>query len=169
MPADLLSRISAEVEERRNALRVAVEEYERLLAAADALEAERAPASGRGRERAPDARRAPASGAPPERAAGQQGARGARRPAAPSSSRKPRDQAGARGRARVPSPQQEATARAIVAALEHGSHTVGELVLVSAIPVADIREGVRRLRAAGRIVPTEREGRTAYALSAAAA
>ena len=154
MPADLLARISAEIEERQSKLRAAVDEYQRLLGAADALDAQRA----RGRAGAPSHdQRVRGRAAAADR---DQRARG--RAAAAD-----RDQR-ARGRARRVSPQQQATAHAIVAALEHGSHTVGELVLVSAIPVADIREGVRRLRAAGAIAPVERDGRTAYALSASA-
>ncbi len=39
-PADLLATISAEIEARREQLRAAVEEYEQLLSAADALERE---------------------------------------------------------------------------------------------------------------------------------
>ena len=55
-----------------------------------------------------------------------------------------------------------------MAALEHGSHTVSELVLVTAMSGADIREGLRRLRRAGTVARAMRDGRTAYALSSAA-
>jgi hypothetical protein len=54
--------------------------------------------------------------------------------------------------------------QAIVAALEHGSHTVGELGIVTAMAGAEIRDSVRRLLAAGKIVRAKREGRAAYAL-----
>jgi hypothetical protein len=55
-----------------------------------------------------------------------------------------------------------------VAALEHGSHTVAELVLVTAIAGAEIRDSVRRLQRAGTITRTKRDGRAAYALSRSA-
>ena len=55
--------------------------------------------------------------------------------------------------------------QAIVAALEHGSHTVGELGIVTAMSGAEIRDGARRLLAAGKIVRAKREGKAAYALS----
>jgi hypothetical protein len=57
------------------------------------------------------------------------------------------------------------TEQAIVAALEHGSHTVGELGMVTAMSGGEIREGARQLLAAGRIVRAKREGKPAYALS----
>jgi len=167
MPADLLARISAEIEERQSKLRAAVDEYQRLLGAADALDAQRA----RGRAGAPShdqrVRGRAAAADRDQRARGRAAAADRDQRARGRAAAADRDQR-ARGRARRVSPQQQATAHAIVAALEHGSHTVGELVLVSAIPVADIREGVRRLRAAGAIAPVERDGRTAYALSASA-
>jgi hypothetical protein len=53
---------------------------------------------------------------------------------------------------------------AILAALEHGSHTVAELGVVTAMSGGEIREGARRLLRAGRIVRASREGRAAYAL-----
>ena len=55
-----------------------------------------------------------------------------------------------------------------MAALEHGSHTVSELVLVTAIAGAEIRASAQRLQRAGAIARTRREGRVAYALSGAA-
>jgi len=61
-----------------------------------------------------------------------------------------------------------AVEQAIAAALEHGSHTLGELVLVTAIPGAEIREGLRRLRRAGAVTRAKRDGRAAYALTGAA-
>jgi len=54
--------------------------------------------------------------------------------------------------------------QAIVAALEHGSHTVGELGVVTAMSGSEIREGARGLLKAGKIVRAKREGRAAYAL-----
>ena len=58
------------------------------------------------------------------------------------------------------------TDQAILAALEHGSHTVAELVLVTALPAGDIRDSLRHLRKRKTIVKTDRDGRSAYALPA---
>ena len=55
-----------------------------------------------------------------------------------------------------------------MAALEHGSHTLAELGMVTAIPQPAIRESLRRLLRAGAITRTTREGRAAYALSSSA-
>jgi hypothetical protein len=67
-----------------------------------------------------------------------------------------------------PAAPRGAAAQAIVAALEHGSHTVSELVLVTAISGSEIRASAQRLQRAGTIARTRREGRVAYALSGAA-
>jgi DNA-binding MarR family transcriptional regulator len=60
---------------------------------------------------------------------------------------------------------------AILAALEHGSHTVSELAVVTAMSGAIINNNLRRLQQAGAITRTKREGdgKAAYALSATAA
>jgi predicted Rossmann fold nucleotide-binding protein DprA/Smf involved in DNA uptake len=58
-----------------------------------------------------------------------------------------------------------AVERAIVAALEHGSHTLAELVLVTAMSASELRASLRRLQRAGTVARASREGRTAYALS----
>jgi DNA-binding transcriptional ArsR family regulator len=58
-----------------------------------------------------------------------------------------------------------AAAEAIVAALEHGSHTVSELAIVTAMSGQNIRNNLRRLLQAGAVRQTKREGKTAYALS----
>jgi hypothetical protein len=60
-----------------------------------------------------------------------------------------------------------AVGQAIVAALEHGSHTPGELIVVTAMSGPDIQGGLRRLKRDGTIVKTERDGKTAYALPSA--
>jgi DNA-binding transcriptional ArsR family regulator len=54
---------------------------------------------------------------------------------------------------------------AIVAALEHGSHTVSELAVVTAMSGASIRQSLRRLVVVGKVTRAEREGKPAYALS----
>jgi hypothetical protein len=68
---------------------------------------------------------------------------------------------------RAASVPHNASQQAIMAALEHGSHTLGELVLVTAIAASELREGVRHLQRAGTVTRTKREGRAAYALARA--
>jgi hypothetical protein len=145
--ADLLTRIRAEIDARLSELRPAIAEYERLSTATEALAAK-----GRAAPR-PAARAAPQPPAP-----------------APASARAPaktkaRPQAARRARRRERTAQSP-TGQAILAALEHGSHTVAELVLVTALPAPDIRDSLRQLRKRHTVVKTEREGRTAYALPA---
>jgi DNA-binding transcriptional ArsR family regulator len=53
-----------------------------------------------------------------------------------------------------------------VAALEHGSHTVSELAVVTGMRGPSIRENLRRLLGAGAVTRGKREGRAAYELSA---
>jgi predicted transcriptional regulator len=53
---------------------------------------------------------------------------------------------------------------AILAALEHGSHTVGELAVVTAHPGAAIRAALKELTKARSVRRTTREGKAAYAL-----
>ncbi len=85
--------------------------------------------------------------------------------AIPRAAAKPRPSAKPRPAARLRKARIGASEQAIVAALEHGSHTVGELGVVTAMSGAEIRESVRRLLRAGRIARARREGRVAYALS----
>jgi hypothetical protein len=66
------------------------------------------------------------------------------------------------GRARAP---RGAAQEAIVAALEHGSHTVSELAVVTAMSGPSIRQNLRRLVVAGTVTRAKREGKLAYALS----
>ena len=80
-------------------------------------------------------------GSPPRRAA--------RRRTAPPAPRAPRD----------------AVASAIVAALEHGSHTSGELVVVTAMSPATVRQSLRRLCDAGTERKGRREGSPVYVLA----
>jgi DNA-binding transcriptional ArsR family regulator len=58
-----------------------------------------------------------------------------------------------------------AAREAILAALEHGSHTVGELAVVTAMSGPNINGNMRRLLDDGVVVKTEREGKIAWALS----
>jgi len=148
MAAELLARIRAEIDERLAQLRPALEEYERLLQAADAFDVEAPPAAPRAAARARRAR----------------GSRGG----SPAGRRAPsRGPAPSRVRARAV-PRIGPSEQAILAALEHGSHTVAELAMVTAMSGAQIRESARRLLAAGSIVRAKREGKAAYALAAAA-
>jgi DNA-binding transcriptional ArsR family regulator len=57
---------------------------------------------------------------------------------------------------------------AVLAALEHGSHTISELVVVTALPAATVRESLRRLTRRGAVAKAERDGKSAYALSPSA-
>jgi hypothetical protein len=52
----------------------------------------------------------------------------------------------------------------ILAALDHGSHTVSELAVVTAMSAPSINGSLRKLVADGAIVKTEREGKAAWAL-----
>jgi hypothetical protein len=81
---------------------------------------------------------------------------------------KARRAASSRAAAKAGSTRIGASEQAIVAALEHGSHTVGELGIVTAMSGAEIRASVKRLLKAGGVQRAKREGRVAYALSAAA-
>jgi DNA-binding transcriptional ArsR family regulator len=56
-----------------------------------------------------------------------------------------------------------AVREAILAALEHGSHTVGELAVVTAMSGPSISGSLRKLVSEGVIVKTEREGKAAWA------
>jgi predicted Rossmann fold nucleotide-binding protein DprA/Smf involved in DNA uptake len=85
--------------------------------------------------------------------------RGAGRPTRTAGSSKP-----ARRVARQRAPR-GAAQHAILAALEHGSHTVSELAVVTAMPAQVIRQNLRRLTLSGAVTRAEREGRLAYALS----
>jgi hypothetical protein len=52
----------------------------------------------------------------------------------------------------------------ILAALDHGSHTVSELAVVTAMSGPGINSNLRKLVTEGAIVKTEREGKAAWAL-----
>jgi hypothetical protein len=154
MAADVLARVQAEIDARLRSLRSAVDEYEQLLGAAGALEVE---------ARAGEA-------AKPKPAAKPRAAAKPKPPAKPRAAAKPKPPAKLRLAAK-PKPAVKprsapmgAAEQAIVAALEHGSHTLGELGVVTAMSGGEIREGARRLLKAGKIVRAKREGRAAYAL-----
>jgi hypothetical protein len=138
MAADLLAAIVAEIEARRDALRPAAEEYKQLLSASTALGIE-VPKSV-----IVDAAVPPAGGV----RAGRKASVARKAPVA------------------TPPPSAGGEARqAIVAALEHGSHTVSELAVVTAMSGGSIRESVRGLIAVGAVTRARRaDGKAAYAL-----
>lgn len=145
--ADLLSTIRAEIDARLRELAPAIAEHERLTSASDALAAEGRAAL----------RRAPRPARPQEPARVSAKTGGRAKAARPRAARR------ARRRERA---EQSPIDQAILAALEHGSHTAAELVLVTALPAADIRGALRHLRKRRTIVKTDRDGRSAYALPA---
>jgi hypothetical protein len=61
--------------------------------------------------------------------------------------------------------------QAIVAALEHGSHTIGELVMVTAMSAPEIRANLSQLARQRKVTRVKREGdgKSAYALPASSA
>ena len=171
MAGDLLERVRAEIDARRKELRPHLAEYERLLSAAEALgigigeagvslprAAARRAARPAAVARKPAAGRSSRGAAPkaPKRKAATPKAAPARRPPAARS-----------GKTRSPAAR-GAAQQAIAAALEHGSHTVGELAVVTAMSAPSVRESLRRMLSAGAVERARREGKAAYALAAAA-
>lgn len=162
MASDLLSTIGEEIDARLRELRPVFAEYERLLVAVEALDVEAV-----SEPAAPAQSPAPAIAdlaAPPA----------AKRRAAPAAKgRKAAPRATvtrARGRARTKAPSRRSeTEETILGILEHGSHTVAELVVVTAMKTASINSSLRRLRADGAIAKTEREGKVAWQLAGATA
>lgn len=173
MSSDVLARVCAEIDARLLELHPALAEYERLLEAERALAADgsapvhgsapagdaTAAAANRQRKQAEKPKEQPLepAGAPAPRRAARtapvaRGRRG-RRGSTPGAIK------------RAATGQGHASQHAIVAALEHGSHTLSELVLVTAIAAAELRQGVRHLQQAGTITRTKRDGRAAYALA----
>jgi hypothetical protein len=176
---DLLSKICDELDARLRELRPLVDEYESLLDAAAALEhagegegatsggvpiPSAAPARRRGR---PPGKRNSARVAPePEPAQQLLIDAGTAVGSSPDTAKQP---ASRRHSAATPKrAQRGAAAVAILAALEHGSHTVSELVIVTAMSGAVINNNLRRLQQAGTIARTKRagDGKAAYALTA---
>jgi hypothetical protein len=172
MATDLLSTICREIDERLNELRPLLAEQEQLLGAIQALEeAEAAEASSklvpesvaaepptpvkpaRRKTRLGGARRGSAAGAIERAASGPAKVATAKRKVAkPAAEEKP--ERVARGVVR----------ETILAALDHGSHTVSELAVVTAMSGPSINGNLRKLVAEGAIVKTEREGKAAWAL-----
>jgi hypothetical protein len=154
MAGDLLARVSAEIDERLEQLRPLLAEYERLLSAAEALEAKSAgPAAGESSPAPRTRMKAPGKG------------RAGRRRGSAAGVTARAVGAGATKRSRAP---RGAAQRAILAALEHGSHTAGELAVVTAMSGSSIRQSLGGLVRAGAVGRARREGKAAYALARAA-
>jgi hypothetical protein len=160
MAADLLSTICDEIDERLGELRLRLAEYEQLLVAADALVATGAAATP---EIVPDTPQSVASAKPKQAKTAPPKPKQARvgRP------RKVAAEAAPEASVRSARAPRGAAREAILAALDHGSHTVGELAVVTAMSTANINGNVRRLVVEGAVAKTEREGKTAYALATA--
>lgn len=184
MAPDLLSTIRREIDERLNELRPLLLEHEQLLVAAHALETTdqeggmdtpldtASPATRTRRTAARTTRRGSAAGAirraasstsdvtteenidephaAPLKAAAVQ-------PSTQPTAEKHKSSRAARGAAR----------EAILAALDHGSHTIGELVIVTAMSAPNINGNLRRLLSERAVAKTEREGKAAWALAEA--
>jgi hypothetical protein len=151
MADDLLDSVGRELERRLGELRPFVAEYERLLAAAAVLDTGEERPAGKG----------PTGGAPSRRP--RRARRVARATTEEPSEPTPRRRATSRRKQRAYAPR-GAAQEAILAALEHGSHTTSELVSVTALPAASIRANLRRLLKGRVIARTTRGGRSAYTL-----
>jgi hypothetical protein len=179
MADDLLTTIRAEIDSRLGELQPMLEEYEELSALSDALVADGLSASQgiAAFALAPSASETAADGSPAKKLGRRRSTATRRRATAAPRAAAAEPRMGApvrppvrpRARARGRSATIDATGQAILAALEHGSHTVAELVTVTALPASQIRESLRELRTREAIVKTERESRTAYALPASIA
>jgi hypothetical protein len=188
MAPDLLSVIRHEIDERLSELRPLLDEHERLLDVAAALEmaggeldvSDATPTANGGsrRTRVGSAKRGSAAGAIKLAAAGP--ATDAPEPPAVEQSAKGGSSTRLNGKSRsaaspsrqVANPKPERASRdvareTILAALEHGSHTVSELAVVTAMSGPSINGNLRKLVSAGAVVKTEREGKAAWALAAA--
>jgi hypothetical protein len=82
-------------------------------------------------------------------------------PAAPLVLRKPVAPA-----ARKPRAVERSTRETISGVLEHGSHTVAELAVVTAMGIPALNNSLRKLAAEGLVAKTQREGKVAWSLVA---
>jgi|HubBroStandDraft_3_1064219.scaffolds.fasta_scaffold07577_3 DNA-binding transcriptional ArsR family regulator len=187
MALDLLSTIRREIDERLSELRPLLAEQEQLLVAAGALERTTREAGSEDADIEPSRK----TGAPARGTRAQGSRRGsaagtiARAAAIPASealngrlgvedasaSQRGRSSATKSSSVRDSKPARAARGaarEAILAALDHGSHTVGELAVVTAMSVPNINGNLRRLLVEKAVVKTEREGKLAWALADAA-
>jgi hypothetical protein len=186
MAADLLTNIGAEIDARMTELRPLVEEYQSLISATEAL----------GRQQPGSAIATPApvsrSKAPAKKKPGRPKVKSSEPASAPRPGGRLRGSAAGAVRAAatpVPAEASESTEerkgkgtatqtrtravrgaaqQAILAALEHGSHTVNELTVVTAMSGQNIRENLRRMLGSGVVTRAKREGKAAYALASGA-
>ncbi len=185
MATDLLSRIRTELELRMAELRPLLDEYERLTTAADTLVSIEAEAVS---SDASPVAQAPRPAPPRRRPRGPRSSPAGvieRAASAPDDPEQPRehstpppivaetDEGALSGSYGEEEEQQERkpaspgdVQQAILAALEHGSHTVSELVMVTAMRGSDIRGNLGRLARRGKVTKVKREGdgKSAYAL-----
>jgi hypothetical protein len=158
MASDLLTTVRSELDARLRELGPLRAEYERLVAAAEALGA-----TAGGAVTAPNAFARSPSGSPTTRHRRTQrspAARATKPTPAPARTSRP----GARGRRRA---TRGAARQAIIAALGHGSHTASELANLTAMTGPNIRGNLRRLLREGTVRKTRRDGKSAYALRSA--
>ncbi|HUN78333.1 MAG TPA: winged helix-turn-helix domain-containing protein [Solirubrobacteraceae bacterium] len=161
MATDLLTTIRAEIEARLSQLRPALAEYEDLISAEQAL-GEGGEAAGDDDDTAETAGggKAGAGGSRPRYS--RPGRRTAARVAAKARSTAAEAKPAAASPRSPRKPRSDETERGILAALEHGSHTAAELVMVTAFTAQSVRRSLTRLERAGTIGRTRRDGQTAY-------
>jgi hypothetical protein len=186
MATDLLARVCAELEQRMAELRPLLGEYERLLEAADTLASiEPAPVVDALPAPEPEPKPAPAVPRTPRILPAMPSLRTQPGPSAlPLLSTAPAKPAPAPvgvppappepvAEELEPEPEPERqpaspseVRQAIVAALEHGSHTIGELVMVTAMSPAEIRTNLGQLARQRKVTRVKREGdgKSAFAL-----
>ena len=159
MALDLLSKICREIDNRLDELRPLLAEHERLLDAAAALEA-----AGSGMLAA-DTLKRPA----PQLTGSDTAKRRAARTRVATKLAQSAPKAARSVARQKPAPAAHSAAgTTILAALDHGSHTVSELAVVTAMSGPSINGNLRKLVSEGAVVKTEREGKAAWALAAAA-
>jgi hypothetical protein len=173
MAPDLLSTIRREIDERLSELRPLLAERERLLGATQALEEAAVAEAGSGLVPESVVVEPPT---PVKRARRQARLGGVRRGSAGAIERAasgPVKVTTTTAKRKVAKPagedKPERAARGvaretILAALDHGSHTVSELAVVTAMSGPSINSTLRKLVAEGAVVKTEREGKAAWAL-----
>ncbi len=157
MAPDLLTSVRRELDARLGELRPLLAEYERLTAAAEALGG-----INHGAARSPSVTQATPSGSPATRRRRGRHAGPGRSQRAPSGTAS--TTVARRTRKRAP---RGAARQAILAALQHHSHTPGELVRITAMTRANVYENLQRLLREGTVAKTTRDGKSAYALASA--
>ncbi len=172
MAPDLLSTIRREIDERLGELRPLLAERERLLGGIQALE--EAAAAEAGSELVPESVAAePSLPGKPARGQARLGAprRGSAASVIERAASGPAKVATAKRKVAKPAVEDKSeravrgvARETILAALDHGSHTVSELAVVTAMSGPSINNNLRKLVAEEAVVKTEREGKAAWAL-----